>query len=395
MKKSPVKTSESWKLGTQIKAIYEESVKKFQSLETLKILSSDADVKIRVAVEWLKEHQHPGGYWGDGAAADTGLALLVLSFESVKRGDVWKVKGGFDGGVEKTVEWLKTTQNDNWGENVWDTAIVTRALLTLGVREDWVQRALKWLETQKETAWGLKTGSGLHHVAQALNTMVVGRCDNETITHCKQVILEKIPEEHDPYVIGQVAEALIRAGENPASNTMKNLQITLEKYLDEVKISEATFQDSCISFRGLADILSDSKSMHIQKTLADIFKSPDRFKPEGCWYHDAKKTAFALYGLHALKEVRKIDEYPITLYEILSKNQKNIENALKNHDENVSTFTKNLSMLFCLIMLTVVLVASGVATYNFYAQALFSFILGGPLIYLSKKTYDLYKKIKL
>lgn len=78
----------------------------------------------------------------------------------------------------------------------------------------------------------------------------------------------------------------------------------------------------------------------INSTLAELFKTPERYKNDGSWYHDAKKTAFALNGLSKVIEVRKIDAFPSQIYKLIINCQKEVEEYFKNMED---TYEKKLS----------------------------------------------------
>lgn len=57
---------------------------------------------------------------------------------------------------------------------------------------------------------------------------------------------------------------------------------------------------------------------------------PERYKKDGSWYHDAKKSAFALIGLSKVKNIRKIDEFPNRIYKIIMYSWKKTEEFFRD-----------------------------------------------------------------
>jgi hypothetical protein len=95
--------------------IFSRLIFEIRSLEKRQKLSTRKE--LRIAIEWLENHQHPEGYWGDESVADTGLALLALSIYGIKERK-WRVKGKHDGGLDLGINWLKRVRNaDNWETN--------------------------------------------------------------------------------------------------------------------------------------------------------------------------------------------------------------------------------------------------------------------------------------
>lgn len=261
---------------------------------------------INSCISWLKNHQHPEGYWGYESVADTGVVILQLANEGLEKDEFWKISSRYGGGMKKAIKWLRKSWNfNNWSENIWDTSVTLRGLLRMGIDENWISRIQKWLENQESKLWGIKKDSGLHHTSQALNTMIVGNFNDEIVKRCEDVVREKAFEVTTPYVAGQVAEALIKSGVNPENEVINYLQEVLESHIHQSGFNESTFQDDVFSLAGLGAIKDNITSRTIKEVLQGIFQCPDSFKTNGCWYFDAKKTAFGLYGLRPVLENRK------------------------------------------------------------------------------------------
>ncbi|MGD8506524.1 MAG: hypothetical protein PVF15_07680 [Candidatus Bathyarchaeota archaeon] len=308
------------------------SFEKHQKLLTKRELQS--------AIKWLKNHQHPEGYWGYESVADTGLVLLAFSIYGIKERK-WRIKRKYYGGLELGISWLKRVRNvDNWENNLWDTSICIQALLRLGVRDEWVFKVVEWVKNQvKEKHGDLE----LHHIAQAINALLDAglKEEGQRISHLfASKVADRLPEKErngsailDPYVAGQVLDSLVRAQYNISSNVLLTTQKCLRSFLERIKrtgISEATFQDVTMGFMGLASFLGGEVDQLIDEILVEIFRKPERFKEDGSWYHDAKKTAFALIGLSRITYVRRIEEFPQRIYSTIMKFQKETEEAFEN-----------------------------------------------------------------
>jgi hypothetical protein len=334
------------------------SLEKHQKLLTKKELQS--------AIEWLKKHQHPEGYWGYESVADTGLVLLALSIYGIKERK-WRIKRKYYGGLDSGINWLKNVRNvDNWENNLWDTSICAQALLRLGVREEWVFGVVKWINNQVEKKLG---DLELHHIAQAINALFDAglKEEGERVSHLLvSRIAERLQEKEkddsllDPYIAGQVLDSLVRAQHNISSNVLLTTQKNLRRLLARVKrtgISEASFQDVMMGFMGIASFTGGTVDQLTSETMIEIFRTPERFKEDGSWYHDAKKTAFALIGLSRIAYVRRIEEFPQRIYNIVTKYQKEAEETFENivskNKEQVSRIRKGylwLSVVFATIL---------------------------------------------
>ncbi|OYT37975.1 MAG: hypothetical protein B6U89_06520 [Desulfurococcales archaeon ex4484_58] len=300
------------------------------------------DIVIMKAIEWLKSVQHPGGYWGYRSVADTGLAILALATLGIKD-EKWEIRletgEKFEGGVSKAVNWIKSKCTEyNCEGNIWDTAIVVRALLELGIKDEWVFKSINWI--YENTIENYKHEKP-HHVAQAI--IALARYGDlkraRELTNKLKEILINI-ELKDCYVLGQVIEAFVATGLDPFSPEIDKYVRYIENELREsVKtgISETTFQETVVGLMGLIK----SHRVHleddvIQMLIAEILKYPERRKPDGSWYHDAKKTALALLALNALGHMPRVEVHPRILYETIGKYEKKIISVLREYDENTA-----------------------------------------------------------
>ncbi|MHA1684920.1 MAG: hypothetical protein ACTSYD_00780 [Candidatus Heimdallarchaeaceae archaeon] len=335
----------------RLEKLFTQLIDNLRKLEKHRKLSIEQDELIKRSIEWLKNHQHPDGYWGYESVADTSLVLLALSMYDVQE-QSWKIKNKHEGGVQRSINWLKSIRIiDNWDNNVWDTSICIQAIYRLGIREDWVFKSAEWV---KNVASRRFDKLSYHHIAQAINMLIeIGNTDEafELASRLEarlKTLLEEA-ENHkfslDIYVIGQVLDALVRAGVYLNSPVIDYCESEIIEFLqEEIKtgISEGSFQDMTMAFLGLASFLGGENDEMIDQCIAEIFKSPDRYKKDGSWYQDAKKTAFALIGLSKIKEVRKIDTFPQRIYKIISMYKKGIEEEInKLHNE----YTKQIDKL--------------------------------------------------
>jgi hypothetical protein len=325
--------------------IFSRLIFEIRSLEKRQKLSTRKE--LRIAVEWLKNHQHSEGYWGDESVADTGLALLALSIYGIKERK-WRIKGKYYGGLDLGINWLKRVRNvDNWENNLWDTSICTQALLKLGLRDEWVFKVVEWVKNRAEK----ETGEfELHHIAQAINALLDAGLKEEgqrVSNLLASRIADKLQEKEKnsslfgPYVAGQVLDSLMRAQYNISSNVLLSTQKGLRSFLEGIGrtgISEPTFQDVMMGFMGLVSFSGGEADQLIDEIMVEIFRTPERLKEDGSWYHNSKKTAFALIGLSRITYVSKIEEFPQRIYSTLVKYQKETEEAfedtiLKNKEE--------------------------------------------------------------
>ena len=347
---------------SEIGRIFSSLIHEIRKLEKTRKLSIEEDELLNRAIQWLKNHQHPEGYWGYESVADTGLVLLALATYGIKERK-WVIKGKYGGGIQKSVQWLKDALNvDNWGKNLWDTSICLQALLRLGVTEDWIVRVIQWVRKEcKENPEKYP----IHHLAQAVNALVEAGFPEDAYNVCKFIAnkeeeLMKKGQVLDLYVAGQVLDALTRAKFDLTSSIITNLETNLRKSLERIGnegISEASFQDVTMAFMGLASFLGGEDNPLINSITAELFKTPERFKYDGSWYHDAKKTAFALIGISKIKDIRKVNEFPNRIYRIITRYQREVVKIFDSFKERemkrISVVKKGyfwISVVYCSII---------------------------------------------
>lgn len=342
-----------------LEKIFSELISEIRCLERQKELSIDQEDILINAISWLKNHQHPEGYWGYESVADTGLVLLSMVIFGVTESS-WKISDKYDGGIDLAITWLKSKRNlENWSNNLWDTSICAQALYKLGIRDEWLIRIFDWIKTKLYTEY---ESFSPHHLAQAANAILETdfNIDKERIieriikslnrhvetTEGEQIII-------DPYIAGQVYDTLIKLDYNFSNDLMVSLEDNLRQCLTKVKqggLSESSFQDVMMAFMGLANLTSGDETL-INEILVEIFKRPDRLKEDGSWYHDAKKTAFALLGLSRIINVRRIEEFPYKIYQIIMKYQELASELMRMKNEQTSSTIKNLERSYFWLIL--------------------------------------------
>ncbi len=389
-----------------ISGIFSELINEIRTLEKSKRLSVKQDELIKNATQWLKDHQHPDGYWGYESPADTGLVLLALSIYGIKE-KKWDIKGKHKGGIFKSISWLNSMRNvDNWENNLWDTSICLQAILNLDVREEWVFRIVEWVRNQS-----IKNPEKyeIHHLAQATNALLEADLEEEGKKLCEAIATRikkegenKIEDGHllDIYVAGQALDALVRSGFDLTSKVMKDMESDSRKFLERITekgINEATFQDVMMAFMGLASFLGGEDNPLISSLTAEIFKMPERYKSDGSWYHDAKKTAFALIGLSKLRDVRKINEFPNRIYKIIMYYQEKTEEIFKNievkNEKRLSKVKQGylwLSLTYCSVIASLI-VAITLGTETFISQLIIGTLLVPGCLSMAVKAYLSFK----
>lgn len=392
-----------------ISDIFSSLISEVRKLEKSRRLSIKEDELLENAVQWLKDHQHPDGYWGYESVADTGLVLLAFSVHGVKDKE-WIIKGKHKGGIQKSITWLKSIRNvDNWENNLWDTSVCLQALLKLGIGEEWVFRIAEWVRNESREK---PEKYEIHHLAQAANALLeVGLEEDaknisETIAaRTKEMIKEKEGKYlFDLYVSGQALDALVRSKFDLTSEVIKDVETELRKSLERITregISEATFQNVTMAFMGLASFLGGEDNPLINSVIAEIFKMPERYKRDGSWYHDAKKTAFALIGISEVKEVRKINEFPNRIYKIIMHHQGKVEKLYENLEltdkKRISKVKRGhlwLSLAFCSIFASLI-IAITFGTDTFISQLIIGTLLVPSSLSMVAKAYLSFKgKIK-
>lgn len=122
-----------------------------------------------------------------------------------------------------------------------------------------------------------------------------------------------------------------------------------------------------------------------QRTISELFNSPDTFKPEGCWYYDAKTTAFALYGMKGLKEERRVEINSLQLRNILSDCKKHVNGTLAEYRGIAIGLIITVLALMGFGLVAFLLVATHLAESSFYTQFAFGTILLPILPYFAPK----------
>jgi len=386
-----------------ISSIFSGLIDDIRKMEISKRLSIKEDELINNAIRWLKDHQHPEGYWGYESVADTGLVLLALSIYGIKEKE-WIIKGTYKGGIQKSVNWLKSVLNiDNWGGNLWDTSICAQALLKLGIGEEWVFRIIEWIRKEcKEKSYKYP----IHHLAQAIKALLEAGLEEEAKNIGKilaakvEEVVKKEAELFDPYACGQVLDALINSKFDLTNKIVQDIEKSLKNFLEEksVKgISEGSFQDVMMAFMGLTSFLGGEDTPLVNSIMAELFKTPERYKEDGSWYHDAKKTAFALIGLSGVKDIRKINEFPNKIYKVIMDHEektKELFRKLELENEKKLSIIKRgyfwLSVAYCSILISFI-IAVYIGTEMFIPQLIIEILLGTIFISAAIKAYFSYK----
>lgn len=390
--------------------IFSGLISEIRALEKSKKLSIKQDELVKNAIQWLKDHQHPEGYWGYESVPDTGLVLLAFSIYGVKDKE-WDLKGKHKGGIQKSVTWLRSIRNvDNWENNLWDTSICLQALIKLGIREEWVFRVTEWVRNESREK---PEKYEIHHLAQAANALLEAGLEEDAKNICETIALrmdKRIKSEKEGkypfeiYVTGQVLDALVRSRFDLTSEVMKVAEANSMDFLQRITrkgISEATFQDVTMAFMGLASFLGGEDNTLINSVTAEIFKMPERYKRDGSWYHDAKKTAFALIGLSRIKDIRKINEFPARIYKIIMYYQERMNEIYKNletrNEKRISKVKQGylwLSLAYCSIIASLIIVIT-LGTDTFISQLIIGSLLIPGFLSMVVKAYLSFKgKVK-
>lgn len=350
-----------------INDIFSSLINEIRKLEKSKKLSIEEDELLNNAIQWLKNHQHPDGYWGYESVADSGLVLLALSIYGVKEKE-WSVRRKYKGGIQKSVNWLKSVLNiDNWRKNLWDTSICLQALLKLGIGEEWVFRIAEWIRNECRER---PERYSIHHLAQAVNALLEAGLEEE-VKNISKIVAVRVEEVvkgeeglFDLYVCGQALDALVRSKFDLTSEVIGDIETGLRKSLERISregISEAGFQDVTMAFMGLASFLGGEDTPLINSVITELFKMPERYKEDGSWYHDAKKTAFALIGISKVKDIRKVNEFPNRIYRLIMHYQRKAEKVYRNlelkGEKRTSTVKRGylwLSLTYCSIIASLI-----------------------------------------
>ena len=121
----------------------------------------------------------------------------------------WKLGDRMDEATIKAVGFLSNSYEQNqWEQDVWDTAIAVRALIGVKVLDSHkiAERPLQWLRTVQ-----LPGHLSPHHIAQLVLAFSEAGADrtiiDEAIDHLEAMI-KNSKLKYSPYVLAQVAEAL-------------------------------------------------------------------------------------------------------------------------------------------------------------------------------------------
>lgn len=362
---------------SKVSDIFSSLINEIRKLEKTRKLSIEEDELLNNAIQWLKDHQHPDGYWGYESVADTGLVLLALSTYGVKEKE-WSVRGKYKGGIQKSVDWLKSTLDvNNWRNNLWDTSICLQALLKQGIGEDWVFRIAEWVRNECREK---PEKYAIHHLAQAINTLLEAGFE-EDAKNVSEILAVRIKEVvnkeealFDLYVCGQALDALTRSKFDLTSEVVRRIDTGLRKSLERIStegLSEAGFQDVTMAFLGLASFLGGEDTPLINSVITELFKMPERYKEDGSWYHDAKKTAFALVGISRVKDIRKVNEFPNRIYKLILHHQRKAKKLYRNlelkGEKKASVIRRGylwLSLTYCSILASLIIaITLGVNTF--------------------------------
>jgi len=118
--------------------------------------------------------------------------------------------------LSKAINWLKSRcRGYNCENNVWDTAVVVRALSELSIKDKRVMKAAEWLYNHvMEHYKSLKP----HHIAQAIIALAkYGDLQRARKLAEKLSEILRNKDIKDCYILGQVVEAFIMAGYDPFS----------------------------------------------------------------------------------------------------------------------------------------------------------------------------------
>jgi len=369
----------------EIKRIFDEFREKLRNMEKVVEVSPEYEDNIRKAIQWLKSVQHPDGYWGTKALADTGLSLLALSNLGVRGYEKWEIPSDigkpYEGGIEKAVMWLKKKCGVYGCEsNVWDTSVVLEALTKLGIEDELRNTLAQWLSKYvSENFKSLK----LHHIARAIIALYTFN-DKESAKKIAERLEERLKSFEnldDAYVCGQIVEALSLLGYDPYDKPLSDIVNFLQNYLEKKSIeglSEPEFQSVVVAMNGLATSrVLPKDSPIIKRLVGELFRFPERFKPSGSWYEDAKKTAFALTALSKLKKIAKIDVHPSVIYDKLDYYQNKILEIINNANDNIKNMSRELfrASLFLIVGVSSLLILGFIVVTNIIPSQISGYIV--------------------
>ncbi len=376
---------------------FDDLVKGVRKWEFTRDIHDEQEGQILRALSWIQYQQNSDGTWGLGTMIDTVLALQATGIWSPDK-RTWNIKNGAEGGVDLAFKWLDSFQvNRCWDNNLWDTSAVIRAACLLGEqRRQSVQDAVEWLIDRSRDRWNLDEQLGFHYISQALIALVFVDAPQDVINQCRSNLIEAIrltPIDNfrSPYIFGQVLEALIICGANPADQLLTPIIDYLKEYLTVVDVSISNFMHICASFKGLGEALGGSplNEPAMQLTLGKMFH-PTRIRDDGSWYRDITMTGWALVALRNLKKVRKIEVYPYQIYTMIENTQREIEDFVSDRLEIRKRLLINsiLSTLFT-ILLVALIITNIFYQFSFFGNVEFFYFIIGLLvsfiIYFSRK----------
>jgi squalene cyclase len=146
----------------EARSTIDEIGRKLEVYATYEVFNEKREV-ISKAVHWLKEVQHPAGYWGTRAPIETAFASLALVNVGVPINEAWPIhEANAVGGLNKAKDWLVKNRS-SWFYNIWDTSLVLRALDALGQPRDSeiINQSLAWLRSQEKSEWTRTKGTGV------------------------------------------------------------------------------------------------------------------------------------------------------------------------------------------------------------------------------------------
>lgn len=294
-------------------------IRRFESVRNMR---DDSEEHIKRALVWLRERQHPDGYWGEKCLLDTQMVLLALGLWE-KDIQHWSLPNDHQGGIELAFIWLEKFQaNDAWDNNIWETAAIIQTAAAHGIADrQSIRRAQTWLEAREFDNWGLDKNYGPHYIAQAISAMVMVGSPPRLIAKARTALLNKINELNDagkplaPYIAGQIVDALILAGVNPMEDEVSQITNYLQEYLLSAEVTIANWLHLCLAFRGVGLAIGNAglEQPAIQLSIQRLF-SPNRIREDGSWYHDVTLTAFGLTALNSIQSVRKIEVYSYEIF---------------------------------------------------------------------------------
>ena len=321
-------------------------LRKLQDYVTYEEYNEKQELMIK-AGQWLKEIQHPAGYWGTRAPIETSLASLALLSMGVKIAESWPIpETDATGGLAKARDWLKKNR-DTWCHNIWDTAVVLRTLVALGEAIDspTVSGSLAWLKNEEKDQWSYTKGTGLHHAAQALITFAELREDKRIIQdQARWLMSHQDPEgswNHSRYTTAQVIQGLAKAGYDSKTPEVAKALNWLGEEINRTVLVKGVFEDFGHSLIAYMEATGNPNSEIAQRIAQEMLKSPERLKDDGSWYEDVRSTAIAVLALKALGR-RKIFRIPARDLEHLLATVENANNRILDLEARLRIAEENL-----------------------------------------------------